>query len=448
MAAAGDSSLFCFYVAPQMRVDARRRPGLDWEPAVVTSMPGDALGMWEVSGGTGDSSWSERVRYDSLRPRRCVAAPTAGSRSPLAEAEGAPCETPAKNERERETDRERVRERPAAQNAVEICALNSDCDVLERRLAALEAQQATATAAAAPPATSADPLMNLVDVAANITHDDLRAELERHVSTARSAGVRFLVTPSMTIGGPRGVQQTLDLACEYPGTILACAGVHPFWAAEKVGNQTRMDGADCAPAAVETLRQVAERPEVRCIGECGLDFSKAPTEDGGYPAPAAQLRWFELQVSLAVELEKPLYLHERDAHEEFLAVLRPLHAAGMLPPCLIHAFTGSEEQLSAYRGLDFHIGVTGHLLRKKNPMVAWLPKHVPLSRLLIETDSPYMGFKGCRKTEPTENNQKHTYPNVPASLPAVLQEVARAYGLTAAEVAATTTENARRFFSI
>ena len=72
-------------------------------------------------------------------------------------------------------------------------------------------------------------------------------------------------------------------------------------------------------------------------------------------------------------------------------VLRPLHTARTLPACLVHAFTGNEAELEAYRGMDFYIGVTGHLLRKKNPMVEWLPKWVPLSRLLIETDSPYMG---------------------------------------------------------
>jgi TatD DNase family protein len=329
--------------------------------------------------------------------------------------------------------------------ASEIRQMNSDCDALERRLAALEAKRAAAAAAAT---TSADPLLNLADVAANITHEDLRPDLEHHVSTAQSAGVRYLVTPSMTVDGPRGAQQTLNLARAHPGTILPCAGVHPFWAAAVVGDETRVDGAECAPAAVEALREVAANPEVRCVGECGLDFSKGPTEVGGYPAPAAQLRWFEQQVSLAVELAKPLYLHERDAHAEFLGVLRPLYSASMLPPCVIHAFTGSEEELSAYRAMDFYIGVTGHFLRKKNPMVEWLPHHVPLSRLLIETDSPYMGFKGCRKTEPTENNQKHTYPNVPASLPGLLQAVAKSYGVTDVEVAKATTENAKRFFSI
>lgn len=414
---ADDPSLFCWYIAPGMRVDVRRAQSLAWEPAVVTASPGDTLGVWKVSGCKGDSSWTDMVRYDCMRPRSYRLTPATGC-APTTEIAA-----------------------PVAQNALEIRELNADCDALEMRLAALEARQAVAV-------TSADPLMSLADIAANVAHDDLRADLEHHVSTARKAGVRFLVVPSMTIDGPRGAQQTLDLARGHRGTVLPCVGVHPFWASAIVGTQTRVDGADCVPATVDALRQVAANPEVRCIGECGLDFSKGPTEDGGYPAPEIQLRWFEQQVSLAVELEKPLYLHERDAHAEFLAILRPWHAAGTLPPCVIHAFTGSEEELVAYREMDFHIGVTGYLMRKKNPMVGWLPKHVPLSRLLIETDSPYMGFKGCRKTEPTENSQKHTYPNVPAALPGVLRAVAESYGITPVEVASATTRNAKRFFSI
>ena len=426
-----DASLFCFYIAPGMLVDAQRQPGSVWEPAVVSGMPGDEAGMWELVGRTGDSCWKELVKHDSIRPRPRVATPVAGTRGRRIASKSEPV-PPATTS-------------ALSTNATEIRELNSDCDELEKRLAALEAKHAAAVADAA---ASADPLMNLVDIAANVTHGDLHADLKHHIATARSAGVRFLVTPSMTVAGQRGARQTLSLARAHHGTVLACAGVHPFWSAAVVGGEARVDGVDCGPAAIAELREVAADPEVRCVGECGLDFSKPPQEKGGYPSPEAQLRWFELQVSLAVELEKPLYLHERDAHVEFLGVLRPLHRAGLLPPCVIHAFTGTEAELSAYRAMDFHVGVTGHLLRKKNPMVEWLPKYVPLSRLLIETDSPYMGFKGCRKTELTENNQKHTYPNVPASLPGVLEAVARSYGLSTVEVAAATTENARRLFSI
>lgn len=421
--AAPDSTLFCFYIAPGMLVEARRAPTGAFEPAVVVGFPRDTLGAWELTGGQGDSAWAQSVSFDCIRPRRAFAA--AAAAQPAGAAAVATAAAPAATA-------------PAA-HAAEVREMNVDCDTLELRLAALEAKQADAAAAA-------DPLLNLADIAANVTHDDLRGDLEQHVATAVSAGVRYLVTPSMSADGPRGAKQTLQVARANPGRIFACAGVHPFWAAEEVGSEQRVDGADCTPAAVEALREVAAAPEVRCVGECGLDFCKPPSEAGGYPEPEAQIAWFEACVSIAVELEKPLYLHERDAFAQFVAVLKPLHTANMLPPCVVHAFTGTEAELEAYRGMDFYIGVSGFICRKKNPMCAWLPKLVPLSRLLVETDSPYMGFKGCRKTE--ASGEKDNYPNVPASLPMVLDAVAKCYGVTPAEIAEATTSNARRLFSI
>ena len=82
-------------------------------------------------------------------------------------------------------------------------------------------------------------------------------------------------------------------------------------------------------------------------------------------------------MSIAVELGKPLYLHERDAHSPFVAVLRPLHTAGMLPPCVVHAFTGTETELEAYCGMDFYIGVSGFICRKKNHQI-FLFEHIKI----------------------------------------------------------------------
>jgi hypothetical protein len=297
-ATAADPAMFSFYIAPGMLVEAQREAGAPYEPAVVSGMPRDVLGAWELTGGEGGSAWTQQVRYERIRPRRRFAAPAVAA-SPGASSGGAASPAGA----------------VVVPHAAEIREMNTDCDSLEARIAALEAKRA---AAAADAADAANPLLNLADVAANITHDDLRAELEHHVATARSSGVRFLVTPSMSADGPRGARQTLALARAHPGRVLPCAGVHPFWAAALVGAESRVDGADCVPGAVEALREIAASREVVAVGECWLDFSKPPTEAGGYPARDAQLRWFEAQVSLAVELKKPLYLHERDAFAEFV----------------------------------------------------------------------------------------------------------------------------------
>ena len=188
------------------------------------------------------------------------------------------------------------------------------------------------------------------------------------------------------------------------------------------------------------------------------------------------------QVQLAVEMQKPLFLHERKAFADFVdgdacprhmltcvsaRVCAPSNAStqpraharicavlsrhgGSLPPAVVHAFTGTEDELAAYRKLDLYvaclhvarlshanrmcfmssylcciyaacsfIGVTGFICQKSAALRKWLPMHVPLERLMVETDAPYMGFKGCRTTEQTKNKNGDKYPNVPAALPKV-----------------------------
>jgi TatD DNase family protein len=336
----------------------------------------------------------------------------------------------------------------AAADNEELRTLDTECDALEERLRRLEARAAAATAAQLVSSKSpSDPMANLVDFDANITHDDLRPAMGRHVTTALCAGLRYLVVPSVALTGPRGAVATLEMSRCYAssGCVVPLAGVHPFWAGARVGGRARAHGCDCTAAALAALECTALEKEVRAIGECGLDFSKPATEVDGYPAPEEQLPWFEGQVALAVKLRKPLFLHVRDAHRQFLEVLE--RAGASLPPCVVHAFTGTESELVEYRGLlDCYIGVTGFILRKNNPLGEWLPKHVPLSRLLVETDSPYMGFRGCRKSEGTDI--KATYPNVPASLSAVVAAVAACYATTPEIVAKTTTKNALRLLSI
>ena len=100
----------------------------------------------------------------------------------------------------------------------------------------------------------------------------------------------------------------------------------------------------------------------------------------------------------------------------------------------------------AYRSLDFYIGVTGFICQKSQALRSFLPRLVPLDRLVVETDAPYMGFKGCRATE--ELRKKDKYPNVPAALPKVVQAVAECYGVSPQEVAERTTANARDFFKM
>lgn len=96
---------------------------------------------------------------------------------------------------------------------------------------------------------------------------------------------------------------------------------------------------------------------------------------------------------MACELQKPLYIHERDAHEELLELLRPYEERGTLPPVLIHCFTGTEEQAKTYLNHGFYIGLTGYLCKDKSDTgirKLLIDGSLPLDRLLVETDSPFM----------------------------------------------------------
>ncbi|CAM9554872.1 unnamed protein product [Hapterophycus canaliculatus] len=188
------------------------------------------------------------------------------------------------------------------------------------------------------------------------------------------------------------------------------------------------------------IAKLAADEEVRCIGECGLDFSE------GFPSPVLQLPWFERQVQLACELKKPLFLHEREAFVDFLKVLRRYDVLHGLPPCLVHCFTGSEEELAAYLDMGFFVSVAGGICREKSGAVLReAVKRIPLNRLMVETDAPYLGFTGCRKGHSKPKKQN---PNVPSALPSVVRVVAECMALPYEEVARATLQNSRDFFGM
>lgn len=201
-------------------------------------------------------------------------------------------------------------------------------------------------------------------------------------------------------------------------------------------------------------------------GECGLDYSD------GFPPAEDQTKWFREQLSLAKELQKPLFLHERGAHSDFM---RHLNEAGILSsssssssspatpaaaattstaiqttaetliPCIVHCFTGSVDELKTYIQTGCYIGLTGHVLHRldSNTLQTWM-QIIPPDKVLVETDAPYMGFPGCRGTEKKKKNSR--YPNIPAALPQVLRAVATAAGISEVEMARCTVRNVRRLF--
>ena len=219
----------------------------------------------------------------------------------------------------------------------------------------------------------------------------------------------------------------MAVASAYPGVCFATAGVHPY-------SVESCDGETMARVAA-----LAHSPFVVALGECGLDTSE------GFPPLELQLKWFEPQVKLACQVGKPLFLHERLAHEALMAVLEKYQAD--LPPTIVHCFTGNQAELEKYLDMGFFISVSGIICKKdRGAHIRDLLPRIPLDRLMVETDAPYLGFPGCRVGAPQA--PKKSYPNLPAALPLVIKQVAQSVGLPAEKIAASTAAAARSFFRL
>jgi TatD DNase family protein len=262
-------------------------------------------------------------------------------------------------------------------------------------------------------------MAGLIDIGVNLCDKSFAKDLPEVIRNAADAGVGRMVVTGTTV---KGSEASANLAAKHPGALWSTAGIHPHHA------------VDFDEQALATLRKLAERPEVVAIGECGLDYNR------NFSPPADQRRCFEAHVELAGELDMPLFLHERDARDDQLAILKR-HRANF-SKAVVHCFTGDEETLRAYIDLDLYIGITGWICDERRGLhLQKLVREIPLNRLMLETDAPYLMPRTIR---PRPKSRR----NVPAHLPYVLATVADCLALTEAEVMAATTATAIEFFGL
>ena len=261
--------------------------------------------------------------------------------------------------------------------------------------------------------------MDLIDIGANLTHDSFDHDRDAVLARARDAGVaKMIVTGASREHSPKA----LALAQQHPGELFATAGVHPHHATEYT------DECDAE------LRALLAHPEVVAVGECGLDYFRDFS-----PRPA-QRSAFEKQLQIAVDTQKPLFLHQRDAHADFMAMLKNFD--GQLGPRVVHCFTGSREELFDYLDQDWHIGITGWLCdERRGAHLRELVKHIPAQRLMIETDAPYLL---PRTIKPMPKDRR----NEPMYLAHIVEELAHDRGEDVATTAANSTATATAFFRL
>ena len=259
----------------------------------------------------------------------------------------------------------------------------------------------------------------LIDIGANLGHESFAGDLPRVLEDARQAGVAGILVTGTSVAAS---ERALALARAHPGFLYSTAGVHPH------------DAKDFTETDLERLRALADCGEVRAMGEMGLDFNR------DFSPRDAQEAVFERQLALAAELGMPVFLHQRDAHERFMAILRGHRDA--LPRAVVHCFTGTAAELEDYLALDLYIGITGWICdeRRGHHLHPLLPR-IPADRLMLETDAPYLLPRSIRPKPSSRRNE-------PCYLPHVLATVAACLERPAQDVARQTTENARRFFDL
>jgi TatD DNase family protein len=259
----------------------------------------------------------------------------------------------------------------------------------------------------------------LVDIGLNLAHDSFDDDREAVIERAIDAGVTRMV---LTGSGPDSNRDALVLARAHPGRFWSTAGMHPHHASEYDDD------------VHESIRRLLPEDEVVAVGECGLDYFR------NFSPRDAQRHAFERQLDLAEASGLPVFLHQRDAHEEFLEILGP--RLGRLSRAVAHCFTGGEDELRRYVDLGLYVGITGWICdERRGTHLKDIVGMIPDDRLMLETDAPYLLPRSLKPRPKTRRNE-------PAWLTEVLRVVAEARGQTEAQVAEATTRTAETFFGL
>ena len=261
--------------------------------------------------------------------------------------------------------------------------------------------------------------MQWIDIGANMTHESFELDRSAVIERARAAGVvQMLVTGASLHSSAEAVH----LARAHPRALFATAGVHPHNAAQLLH------------ADLPALRHLLSQPEVVAVGECGLDYHR------DHSPRDAQWRAFEWQLHLAAEIGKPVFLHQRDAHADFVALLRNHRAR--LAAGVAHCFTADLRELRDYLALELSIGITGWICdERRGAHLAAVVAEVPTRRLLLETDAPYLLPRDLPSKPKSRRNE-------PMYLAHIGAAVARARGESIEDCAAHTSAHARELFRL
>ncbi len=255
--------------------------------------------------------------------------------------------------------------------------------------------------------------MMIVDTHCHLDLNRFDEDREAVIQRSIEAGVEKIIIPALDLNSCRRV---LQLADQFT-TVYVAVGIHPN------------SSATWKDSWLKKLREFAKHPKVVAIGEIGLDYywDKSPKD--------IQHRAFSLQLELADELDLPVIVHNRESDNDVVALLKSSPLNGKEKPGVLHSFSTSWDIAELVLGMGFYLGFTGPVTFKKAEGLRAVASQVPLDRILAETDAPFLTphpYRGKR--------------NEPAYTAFVVEKLAELHGMTKAEMAQRTTDNAHRLF--
>ena len=257
-----------------------------------------------------------------------------------------------------------------------------------------------------------------IDIGVNLTHDQLLDNIDKVINDMIDANVNNAIITSSCIDE---TYKALEIIDKYPSIFYTTVGFHPH-------NAKEFKESD-----ISIIKKLLDNKDVVAIGECGLDFYRE------YSTKREQVNCFEHHLFLASETKKPLFLHERDAFNDFYDMLK--NHCDNLQNFVVHCFTGNKSNLIKYLDLGAYIGLTGWLTdTNRGSHLKDIIKLIPHDRIMIETDAPYL--------IPHNINFKHDGTNQPAYLPYVAEAVALSMDLELNYLSTITRENTKRFFNL
>ena len=258
----------------------------------------------------------------------------------------------------------------------------------------------------------------IADIACNFTSDRFENDLDKVIERAIANNItKFgLICSQLS-----DLDKLLEIYHRYSKNMFFTIGVHPHHANE------------INEEYLEKLKEAINKNNPHAVGETGLDFYR------NLSTYEEQVYAFEEQIKIAIDTNKPLFLHQRDSHCDFIKILRKYSSD--LNKAVVHCFTGTQEQLEAYLELDCYIGVTGWICdEKRNVELRKTIKNIPLDRLMIETDCPFLIPKDL--PEKPKNNR-----NEPINLNHIVSEIAMLMGKDEEILRKDTFKNTINFFT-